>query len=241
MKDVLGLGWVFATDYSPDGRRLAVAGPSVLYIINADSYEIEQQLFGHTHGIYAVRWSPDGKYLASGSVDTLVKIWDAESGRVVHTLDGHNALVTSVAWSPDGRYLASGGDFTTVIWEVETGAFITRLPSADAASVAWSGDGRYLAVGTIFPSLQIWDTTTWELVRELLGYGSRVASVAWSPDHRYLASGNDGGIVLWEVGTWNLWRTIRTPGVVHGVAWSPNCKQLASDRWVWDPATGDLL
>ncbi|MBO7228247.1 MAG: hypothetical protein J6V18_01020, partial [Bacteroidales bacterium] len=65
-------------------------------------------------------WSPDGKYLASGSLDNTVKIWDANSRECIQTLKGHSNVVESVCWSPDGKYLASGSwDRTVKIWGVE--------------------------------------------------------------------------------------------------------------------------
>ena len=50
-------------------------------------------------------FSPDGKYLASGSHDNTVKVWNVEAQKEVTTLQGHSSAVTSVAFSPDGKKL----------------------------------------------------------------------------------------------------------------------------------------
>ncbi len=55
----------------------------------------------------SVAFSPDGKRLASASVDETVKVWDAATGQETLTLKGHTGRVISVAFSPDGKRLAS--------------------------------------------------------------------------------------------------------------------------------------
>ena len=50
-------------------------------------------LTGHTGGVWAVAWSPDGTRLVSGGDDGTVRVWEAESGRPLHTLTGHTGWV----------------------------------------------------------------------------------------------------------------------------------------------------
>ncbi len=69
----------------------------------------------------SIAFSPDGKYLASGSEDKTVKLWSLESQKEVTTLQGHSRSVKSVAFSPDGKYLASGSSDKTVrLWSVQS-------------------------------------------------------------------------------------------------------------------------
>jgi len=74
---------------------------------------------GHQKSVLSVAWSPDGRYIASGSADTTVHVWEALTGRLLSLYKGHTSDVESVAWSPDGRYIASGSaDRAVHIWKL---------------------------------------------------------------------------------------------------------------------------
>jgi WD40 repeat protein len=72
--------------------------------------------------ISSVAWSPDGKRLATGSLDSSVKVWDPLTGKELLALSGIHGSVLSIAWSPDGKRLATGSfDNTAKVWDAETG------------------------------------------------------------------------------------------------------------------------
>src|SRR5205823_14007432 len=77
---------------------------------------------GHTELVYAVAFSPDGKYLATGSFDNTIKLWEAATGKELKTFggpQGHQKMVLSVAFSNDGTMIASGGaDNALKVWDV---------------------------------------------------------------------------------------------------------------------------
>ena len=89
---------------------------------------IEQQeiatITGHTNIVRCVAFAPDGRWLASGTEDGIVKLWSVVSRGEVATIKGHSQGVRSVAFSPDGRLLASGSsDGTIKLWAVDSGAY----------------------------------------------------------------------------------------------------------------------
>lgn len=65
---------------------------------------------GHCKAITSLAWSPDGRYLASGSADTTVKIWDGRTGVLVQTYTGHVTKVCALAWSPERNEIVSSAD-----------------------------------------------------------------------------------------------------------------------------------
>jgi WD40 repeat protein len=119
---------------------------------------VDKTLTGHSGQVYSLAYSPDGRYLASGSKDRTIKIWEVATGKELRTLTGHSGVVLSVAYSPDGRYLASGSqDKTIKIWEVATGKVRTLTGHYMTFwSVAYSPDGRYLASGSADKTIKIW-------------------------------------------------------------------------------------
>ena len=83
---------------------------------------------GHTAWTRTISFSPDGRYLASGSHDQTVCIWEISSGQCLFQLVGHSNVVWSVAFSPTEPVLASAGDDGTIrLWHSETGQYIKMV------------------------------------------------------------------------------------------------------------------
>jgi WD40 repeat protein len=119
-------GMIYACDISPDGRILALGGYNAqndIKIIDIQLGRMVGQLIRHKNVITSIAFSPDGKWLASGSADKGIIIWesDNEGGyEFRHSLYQHQGRVNDLDFSPDGKFLISvGDDETTRIWEKE--------------------------------------------------------------------------------------------------------------------------
>ena len=243
--------------FSPDGHAMATGdtnGEVWLWQTDLASGEIGphlQTFQGHQNWICSVVFSHDGQYLASGSADRTVKVWDVSTGKCLHTLAGHTNWVMSVAFSPDGAYLASGSaDHTIKLWEVATGKCLHTLAehARGVWSIAFSPTGDSLVSGSVDRTVKVWDPETGECQHTLSGHEHGVWSVAFSPTGDALASGSaDQTIKLWDVHTGQCQHTLTGhSNWVWSVAFSPTGQYLTSgsaDQTVrlWEVATGQCL
>jgi WD40 repeat protein/tRNA A-37 threonylcarbamoyl transferase component Bud32 len=240
---------------SPDGKRIS------------DYYQVFDLASGHTR--FNLRstsgwqaWSPNGRWLATGTTNTTTKILDAENGNEILTLvDRHDNQM--LAWRPDSQRLAATGGAADqiTIWDTTPRNEERTLSSqrGELFSLAWSPDGRCIAgsaadirptgiVGTVY----VWDSESGTLIKMLEGH-TGVIRVAWSGDGSHLASIDaTGAVKIWSTPNWQpvtvltkLPRTIGFPdstGQSRELDWSPDGKWLAaasgdSALTVWESET----
>jgi len=172
---------------------------------------------------YALVWSPDGRYIASGGEDKVLRVWDAQTGESHAQLDGHSGYIHSVSWSPDGRLVASAGEDRVVrVWDAQAGQEHRQLigQSGCAYSVSWSPDGRLIASAGADEVVRVWNAETAEPQRQLQGHTGCVASVSWSPDGRILVLKlDDGALEVWDTATWEVVAAVYEGGI--GLPWQP--------------------
>ena len=152
-------GRLDSADLSKDGRTLAVArrgareDDTTIYLITLASGRIERVIPARTHGIKSLALSPDGKWLATGGDDRVVRLWEVASGKCVHELPAAKkklrGRITGLAFSPDSKHLLTGYLKWAGVWNVATGTNETVLKTVSQFTncVAWSPDGKSLAVG----------------------------------------------------------------------------------------------
>jgi WD40 repeat protein len=207
----------FSIAFSPDSTTLAVAdvycegkdnyctGSSIVLWNMASNKEIGA-LIDPDSWTFCLAFSPDGRYLASGSGDSTITLWDVASQTKIGTFAGHSGNVMSVAFSPDGRTLASGSNDNTIkLWDLTSRMEIGTLVghSGSVLSVAFSPDGQILASGGGCGDFKVrlWDLASQIEIGTFYGHAGPVFSVAFSPDGRALASAGstDCTVKLWNV------------------------------------------
>ncbi len=190
---------------------------------------------GLASAIRSLAWSPDDRFLASASDDSIVSIWDTLLGLRLFAYAGHSGPVLGVAWSPDGRFLASASDDHTVqVWSAiarEQQALLTyRGHTQRAWGVTWSPDGRRIASASQDGTVQVWNATTGTLLARHMVAAGRAETVAWSPNGRLIASGSDDGTVqVWSATTGRLVSNYHQQhSTIWSLAWSPDGQHLAA-------------
>jgi WD40 repeat protein/tRNA A-37 threonylcarbamoyl transferase component Bud32 len=201
---------VDSVSFSPDGKRLAVAlghvvarfaGDPTVRLLDTASGEEVAVLRGHTDNVVAVRFSADGRRIASGNFDGTVRIWDGESGKPIATLHGHADCVRAVAWSANTSMLASASDDRTVrLWDAKTLAPIGVLSHSNTVyAVAFSPKGTRLAAGCEDNTIRLWDMNALQEVAELVGHTAYVHAVVFSPDgKRLISASGDHTLRIWD-------------------------------------------
>jgi WD40 repeat protein len=177
---------------------------------------------GHTLPIYSLAFSPDGRWLVSGSLDKTAKLWDLSDGRELRTFTGNRAF-TSVEFSPDGRRLAL--------------AATNGAPLNDDKP-----EGN---------AITLWDSTSPNDVRNLIGHEGQVFFVKFSPDGGFLASTNGAATIhLWDSSSRRIaktfkhgWIRSKLQGGTTGssLAFTPDGQYLAtrsSPATLWDLSSG---
>jgi WD40 repeat protein/DNA-binding SARP family transcriptional activator len=197
----------------------------------------------------------DGKTLATGDDDGTVGIWDVHAGALSDVYTGHSAEVNAVAFSPDGRTLYSGSyDGSAIAWDVSGARRLGRpfplapssAPSSFQSDV--SPDGSRFATSPGPNEVELWNSSTRAVVRELRGPVGDSHDIRFSPDGRLVGVAGSKHAVVWVVRTGKIMRAFPVgPAMTGGsntVAFSPDGRVLAvqgaeSEIRLYDLRTGE--
>jgi len=174
---------------------------------------------GHELAVVSVAVSSDSNYVATGSKDKSIKLWDRSTGREIRSFLGHEATVTSIEFTADGKYLVSGGNDRAIrIWDVYSGNEVYHLatdgivtdiavdPKMKFFVVAGYNDSGYGDSATVY------DLRSRKIVKKIpasadKGLGSGV-DIAISPNGSWVGFGEDNRIVnLYDASDWKKVKT----------------------------------
>jgi len=160
-----------------------------------------RRLIGHADVIWSVRYSPNGKQIASVGKDAQLMLWDATSGQLVRKFAKHPQEIRGVAFTPTGDHLATASGFTVRLFDVR-GQEVRRFSghTGTIKCLAFSPDGRRLATGSDDKTVRLWDTSTGREVQRYSRHTAGITALAFVPTSNHLASASrDQTVRLWDL------------------------------------------
>jgi WD40 repeat protein len=237
---------VYSAVFTPDGRRIAVAGGKAVRIHN---YWTGQQLADiEAPGIViTLEYATDGRRLLVTGIQT-GRIVDADTGATLVDLKNVPSRIEHATFSPDcSQVLVVGPRSVAGIWDAATGARAVELigHNSNLYAGAWTADGEVVATCDGAAAIRLW-TKAGKPVATLEGHRGAVYSLGFSRDgQRLFSAGQDGDIHVWDVAEHKpVARWKGHDSSVTRIALSPDGTRLASSSRslnLWDTTTGEPL
>ncbi|WP_017306647.1 AAA-like domain-containing protein [Spirulina subsalsa] len=218
-----------------NGRRMAdyptkrpvFALQSILGRIRA-----KNELRGHSGGVYAAQFSPDGQHIVTASIDRTARLWNQE-GKELAVLTGHSGGVYAAQFSPDGqRIVTASDDGTARLWnqEGEELAVLTGY-SGGVYAAQFSPDGQRIVTASDDGTARLWNQEGKELA-VLTGHSEGVMSAQFSPDgQRIVTASEDNTARLWnQEGKELAVLTGHSEGVMSA-QFSPDGQRIVTASW----------
>ena len=199
---------VTSVDFNTDSSQLLIASgiPSrrgELQVFNVtDGSRILYLPQAHDDVIYAAKFSPDGKRIASGGADKYLRTFEISSSQQLRRYEGHTSYVLGVAWKRDGQVIAtSGADNTIKVWDVETGDQQRTIENfgRHVTSVHYIGETDNIISSCGDKLVRIHNATNGGLVRNLGDVTTWLHTIAITPDNSIAAAGDaSGNVYVWN-------------------------------------------
>ena len=262
--------FVASVSFSPDSSNLATGSwDHTIRIWNVASGTTIKTLTGPAGSpVYAVAYSPDGQFVASGGSEpndiSIVRIWQISNSSIVQTMPGHLAALNDLEYSPDGSMLIScGADSVSRFWNASTGQLIRQIgvKRAGVNDVEFSPDGTLFAAANTLDAtelggdIELIDADSGAIVRNCTGHTDIINGIGFSHDQQKIASAagspppdtTDPTVRVWNVA--DASQLLVLPG--HGggstaVQFSIDNQFIASGGRdakvkIWNSTTGALL
>ncbi len=241
-----GKSAIVAMSFNAAGTQIAIANnEAAARVWNVGGKPaVKAKLDGHVGAVSCAALSPDGKLVASGGADWVVRTFDMTKAKPAErfvTPTAHLSSIYSTAFAPEGATLATGSyDTMTRTWGLSGAAPVPKLAlkgeGAHVYSVAYSPDGRLLAAAGNTRAVRQWDARTGKPKVSIVGHDSHVSQVAYSPDGRKVMTRSGKDVLLSDPASGSVDHRLTHKALVAASAWSPDAKTVvtASGHYKYD-------
>jgi WD40 repeat protein len=154
--------------YSPDGKKIAVASRTVVYLWDLPTQKIIQT-YDAGEWIEALVFSPDGKTLITGGADNVIRYRDVVGGQCLKEIRRHERRILRIKISPDGRWLVTGDYYAIGIWDLKSGVcrhWMDRMSEDGIEDFTFSADSRFLYLG-VGKTIKLLEIESGRIIREI--------------------------------------------------------------------------
>ena len=225
---------VQALAFHPDGTLLASAGYRAVKLWRRKPLAPAADL--NVPGVQCAVASADGKWIAAGSGDGKIRVFETAKNALVKEISAHTGAVASIKFSPDNTKLCSGSaDKTIRLWSIPSGDAAGKIDApSEILAVTWAFDGKQIVSGGSDNLIRLWQPAVkpdepWT-GKEIKGHtGAVTALETFSAEGKKVLSGSaDGSVQIWSLENLKSSRKLDHGGPVSAVAVRADGKRVAS-------------